>query len=347
MPIFLTYWSPAEYGVWLVVSSLMPYLTAFDVGHQSYLSYEFIKARDNDQLGRLLSSSLVAGGLMGAFALLATLIMVRTGAVEALLGQVNPELAGQAERLLVVQGVVWLVSGTCGGLLGRAIVRLGHYPRTAWWGVASTIVTSIAPLIGVALGGNILVAGLWLAGGTLAINTPLLADFIRVWRRDGARFPPPDLGLAARNAFLSLGVTGRDILNQVRQQGIRLVLAPAVGVAQMTAFSTTRTGANVALQGLSSIMGPFEPELLRFLRDRDQVRVEVALSVTWALVVYLIAPSLVAAQIIMPWVFEAWTRGRIAFDPLLFAILSASVAVFAYAQTAATIVAETIWSEAS
>lgn len=338
VPIFLSYWSPAEYGVWLVIISLTPYLTAIDLGHQNYLTYEFIKAKDNDQLARLFSSSLVAGAVMGVLAILATLVLIWTGAITGLLGHASPGLAVQAETVLVVQGVVWLIAGSCGGLLGRAIVRLGHYPRTAWWGVASTVVTGVAPLIGVALGGHILTAGLWLVGATLAINVPLLADFVRVWRRDGARFSRPDLGLAARNAFMSLGVTGRDVLNQVRQQGIRLILAPVVGVTQMTTFSTTRTGANVALQGLSSIMGPFEPELLTFLRNRDQLRVEVALSVTWALVVYLIAPGLVAAQIVMPWVFEAWTRGRITFDPFLFAILSASVAVFAYAQTAATIV---------
>ena len=338
VPIFLTYWTPAEYGVWLVITSLTPYLTSIDLGHQNYLAYEFIKAKDNEKLAKLFTSSLVAGVFMGVLSVFVTACLVWTGAISGLLGHISPTLAKQAGIVLIAQSVVWVITGSCGGLLIRAIVRLGHYPRTAWWGVFSTVVTGAAPLIGVALHGDLLSAGLWLVGATLLVNIPLLTDFMRVWLRDGASFPAPDLKLAVRNAFMSLGVTGRDFLNQLRQQGIRLILAPVVGIAQMTAFSTTRTGANVALQGLNSIMGPFEPELLGFLRNRDQLRVETALSVTWALVVYLIAPGLVAAQIAMPWLFEAWTRGRIVLDPFLFAILSASVAVFAYAQTAATIV---------
>jgi O-antigen/teichoic acid export membrane protein len=337
VPIFLTYWTPAEYGVWLVISSLTPYLTAIDMGHQNYLAYEFIKAKDNEKLARLFTSSLAAGLVMGVLAIFVTACLVWTGAISGLLGRADATLASQAGLVLILQSIAWLITGSCGGLLGRAIVRLGHYPRTAWWGVIVAIVTGVAPLIGVALHGDVLSAGLWLVGATLLINIPLLIDFMRVWLRD-ASFPAPDLKLALRNALMSLGVTGRDFLNQLRQQGIRLILAPVVGVAQMTAFSTTRTGANVALQGLNSIMGPFEPELLGFLRNRDQLRVETALSVTWALVVYLIGPGLVAAQLAMPLLFETWTRGRIALDPLLFAILSASVAVFAYAQTATTVV---------
>ncbi len=338
VPIFLSFWSPAQYGVWLVVAGLAPFLTALDLGHQNYLTYAFIDARSDRELGRLFSSSMAAGLVIGLIGIALTLGLVWSGGLNLMLDGVAPALANQAGTLLILQSVVWLFVGSLGGLLVRAMYRIDQYPRTAWWGVASTIVLGAAPVAAVLMGGDLLAAGVWLAAATVVFHVPMLADFARLWLRGGERTEPPDLGLAARNALVSLGITARDLLTQFRQQGVRLALAPAVGVVPMTAFATTRTGANVAVQGLTSMTGPLEPELLGFIRERDQHRLDVAMAVNWILLAALVGPGLIVAQIVMPQAFDVWTRGQIVFDPVLFALLSASVLAFAYAQTGSTIV---------
>lgn len=338
VPVFLSHWSPAELGVWLVITSLTPYLNAVDLGHQNFMAFEFLRISDDAEVARLFVSSLAAGAVIGLLATLAAIGLALSGALGALIGSHDPTLVQQAGLIIVVQAVVWMLFGSMGGLLGRVVVRFGHYPRTAWWGVAYVVVTGVAPLIAVSLGGDLLTAGLSLSAAIVAVNIPLLLDYRRLWLAQGAARNRPDPAMAFRNAVKSLGLTAQDLLLQVRQQGVRLVLAPLVGVTQMTAFATHRTGANVALQGLTTITGPFEPEFLRFLRSRDQERVDTALSVGWIIVTGAVAPALMAAQFVMPPVFEAWTRGKIEFDHLLFALLSCGVAVFAYAQTATTVV---------
>ena len=101
----------------------------------------------------------------------------------------------------------------------------------------------------------------------------------------------------------------------MRQQGVRLVLAPLAGPVALAAFSTMRTGANVALQGLNTIVNPILPDLMRFLHDRDQPRSEAAFSTIWVVVVALMAPGVVILQLIMEPLFVFWTQGKIALIP--------------------------------
>ncbi len=338
VPIFLSAWSPGQYAVWLIVAGLAPLLSAVDLGHQNYLAQVFMSERDEQALRTAFASSLVAGAVIGLLGVTAAVGLVWSGGVALIARGAGSAIIHQAEVLVVLQSLTWLVVGSLGGLLTRAMARIGAFPRAAWWGAVEAAITGLAPLLAVGLGGDLIAAGVALAVATLAVNIPMLGDFTRVWLAKSGRLARPDLRLATHQVLVSLGITARDLLIQMRQQGVRLVLAPSVGLAQMTVFATTRTGANLAVQGLNAVLWPLEPELLRFVRERDASRVDVALAAIWILLAVLVAPGLVAAQFVVPPLFEAWTRGRIAFDPMLFALLSATVAVFAFAQTATMVV---------
>ncbi|WP_133272256.1 polysaccharide biosynthesis protein [Hymenobacter radiodurans] len=115
-------------------------------------------------------------------------------------------------------------------------------------------------------------------------------------------------------------------------------MAPLVGVGGLAAFSTMRTGSNIALQGLNTITNPLIPDLMRFLQQRDQARCESVFGAVWIIVVALMAPAVVVLQAVIEPLYVVWTRGHIAFNPWLFALLSLSVLVFAVVQPATTIV---------
>jgi O-antigen/teichoic acid export membrane protein len=125
----------------------------------------------------------------------------------------------------------------------------------------------------------------------------------------------------------------------VRHQGVRLALVPMTGVSEMAAFSTMRTGANFALQGLSTITVPVMPELMRYLVARDQPRMESTFAIVWLVLCAVLSPVVLVIQALAPELFPIWTRGKIAFDPALFSMLSTGVLVFALAQPAAAVVA--------
>ena len=100
----------------------------------------------------------------------------------------------------------------------------------------------------------------------------------------------------------------------------------------MTEFSTTRTMSNLSMQGVGTVTNPIMPELMRFLRERDAQRTEAAIGFVWLFAVVLLAPVLVAFQWVMPTVYAEWTRGKITYDPALFALFSATLLLFALAR---------------
>lgn len=141
-----------------------------------------------------------------------------------------------------------------------------------------------------------------------------------------------DWRLGLSNLVRSQVLSGVNAVALLRQQGVRLILGPMSGADSVAAFSTLRTGANLALRGLSTITSPLMPELMRFLNQRDQPRSEAAFATVWIMLVGLMAPAVVVLQAFAGPLFEIWTRGKIPFDPALFAVLSLGVLVYALAQ---------------
>ena len=119
---------------------------------------------------------------------------------------------------------------------------------------------------------------------------------------------------------------------------MRLILTPLSGPVGLVAFSTMRTGANVALQGLNTIVNPLLPDLMRFLHARDQSRTESAFATIWILVIAVMAPGVVILQALIEPLYVLWTQNKVSFDPLLFAFLSFGVLVYAVVQPAMAVV---------
>jgi O-antigen/teichoic acid export membrane protein len=106
----------------------------------------------------------------------------------------------------------------------------------------------------------------------------------------------------------------------------------------MTAFSTTRTISNVSLQGIGTVTNPVMPELMRYLREHDESRMNSVIGFLLFLTVILLAPILIFIQLIIPDIFLLWTRGKIEFDAPLFGIFSISLLFYAVARPAFAIV---------
>jgi O-antigen/teichoic acid export membrane protein len=74
------------------------------------------------------------------------------------------------------------------------------------------------------------------------------------------------------------------------------------------------------------------PEIMKFLRERDSERTNAAVGFVWFFAVILLSPLMIAFQWIMPFVFHAWTRGKIAFNPVLFGLFSIALLLFSLAR---------------
>lgn len=339
VPIYLSHWDVITYGTWLAVQAIFGLTAMLDFGHQEFLGYEFLRiGRDNPkELSRYIWSGVGAGLVISLVQLGLLLLFLGADFLPTMLGKSNatpPGLLHAASLVLLFQSVAWLLSTSVPGLLFRALTPFGYFPRMAWWNLAASILSALAPVIAVLLGAKLLVTGLVSSFASVLLSIPIYIDIFRLLRREKVPFSRPSVRLGWQNTLRSLAVSGKWLLENARQQGARLILAPLVGAVGLAAFSTMRTGANVSLQGLNTIVNPLMPELMRFLQQRDQQRVESAFSTVWFVLVAVLAPAMVVVQAFVEPLFLLWTRGRVSFNPMLFATLSLSVLVYALAQPA-------------
>lgn len=343
VPLYLNYWDVETYGVWLAIQALVVIMTMMDLGHQTFLGYEFLRLGRNNprEVSRYLWSGVSFGMCIGMFQIGFILIFIYTGVLPYLLGKSDlhdGSLIHAAGIALLLQGIAWLITSSMGGLVVRALEPFGYYPRLAWWGVFIEIIKNVAPALAVVFGANLLATGITTASATIFFNIPVYTDLFYLMRKEKIRFRLPSLNLGYSNFIRSTAVAGKLLLENARQQGVRLVLAPLSGAASLAAFSTMRTGSNVALQGLNTITNPLMPDLMRFLNERDQIRSEAAFGTIWIVVVACMVPAVVMLQAFIDPLFSLWTQGQIQFDPLLFAILSLTVLIYAVSQPAMAVV---------
>jgi O-antigen/teichoic acid export membrane protein len=343
VPIYLSYWDAETYGVWLAVQGIMSTLSMLDLGHQNFLAYEFLRLGVNDRvaLGKYLWSGLVIGLIISLIQIALIIIFILSGTLAFLLGESGIEdssLLNSAGVALFLQGFSWMVFATSPGLIGRALAAFGYFPRTAWWGVVAATMTATAPIIAVMMGADLMITSLVLVIGAGVYSIPIYLDFFKLLKKENIGFVKPSLSTGYTNFRKSLPLLGKSLFENVRQTGVRLILTPLSGPVGLVAFSTMRTGANVALQGLNTIVNPLVPDLMRFLHARDQSRTESAFATIWILVIAIMAPGIVILQALIEPLFVLWTQNKISFDPLLFAFLSFGVLVYAVVQPAMAVV---------
>ncbi len=343
VPVYLMYWDVKTYGIWLAIQAIVSLFSMLDFGHQQFIGYEFLRIGKNDR--KAISKYLWSGALMGVcislFQISLVIVLVLSGALLFIFGEqhsADTTTLDAAGIVLILQMVAWLIATSVAGLITRLFSAIGYFPRMAWWGTANTTLIMIVPLIAVILGGNLLVAGIVTAAASIAYCIPLYIDLQRLLRREMIAFSRPSLRLGYTNFILSLALTGKFIFDNVRQQGARLVLAPLSGATGLAAFSTMRTGANVALQGLNTITNPLMPDMISFLHERDQAKTDSAFGVIWIVVIAMLCPGVIILQAFVEPFFVLWTDGQITFDPSLFALLSMGVLVYAIVQPAMSVV---------
>jgi O-antigen/teichoic acid export membrane protein len=339
-PVYLHYWSAETYGSWLLIMAAIGFLQIPGTSFQNYIGFELMResTRDRSRFSTVLVSSIRFGALYGIFELTVAGFLSVT-VVPGILGpDASDLLRSQASQtfffMALGSGLVW----NWGGMWVRGANATGYYARGAGWGVADGLVRVLTPLIALSLGFGMPGAALGLAVSLMILHqftVRNLRKFVRLEMIPDARV---DLRLARMAFRHSQMLSLKSGLEMLRQQGIRLILAPLMGTTLLAAFASMRTFANAALQGLNSITNPLMPELMRFLSKRDQVRSEAAMGTVWMIVIAMMVPMFVILQVIAADFFHWWTRGKIAFDAPFFAIISTCVLVFASAQPAGAIV---------
>ena len=339
VPIYLHYWSIETYGAWILVQSIVSFLTIFDIAHHNYLGNEFLKIgkQKREEIAAVFST----GMLVAVIVSIVTFLIICTFTISGLLSQwvgINNANIQHFEASLLLTCATWVLTITFTGLLGRVLNPFGYFPLSAWSGVLFAIVTTAASVAAVSLGAGLVVTTVVTCIVTFVCHSTLAVILLRIARQEKLISREIDMARGFSRFYASIALGAQSGLEILRQQGVRFILLPLSGMAQMIAFSTMRTGANLALQGVGTITAPLMPELMAFLVNRDQPRTESAFSVIWLMLCIVLVPAVLVVQYAAPVLFPLWTQGKIAFDPILFALLSLGVLVFALAQPAIAVV---------
>ncbi len=341
VPIILSHWSVEQFGCWLIIQTIVGISSIVSAGHQIFIGYEFLRVGDKrpQEMRTLFYSSLPWVFLISLFELLILCGLVYWGFIDTVFDArtMDKGLLHQALLSLILYSVSYLVASTAGGLAGRLVYPYGDYPRMTWWTTLLAIVMALTQAVAVVLGADLLQTVVWVIVSGLVVNIPIHLDLWRLLRSYGLYPVAPNWRLGLRNFRHSLAISLGTVLDNLRQQGVRIFLGALVGVAEMTAFSTMRTMSNLSLQGIGTITNPIMPEIMRFLRERDSQRTNATVGFVWFFAVILLSPTLIAFQWIMPFVFHAWTRGKIAFNPALFGLFSLTLLVFSVARPSAAV----------
>jgi len=321
-----------------LLQTIIAFFTIADVANQNFLGYEFLKLghSNKERLADIFCTSLPVAFIVSAITCAAFIALILNNLLADLL-DINK---GQIETFnfaFIILSSTWVVTGSVGGIIGRVLYPFSYYHLLAWAGTFFALLSAIVPVSAVALGADITMTAIATSATNVVYNIGLMAILIPIIRKQGlltGRIQLLDGFIRfAKSTTLAL----QACLDIVRQHGTRVVLLPMVGMAQMTEFSTMRTGANFALQGLNTITSPVMPELMRFLAARDQPRTESTFAIVWLVLCGVLCPAIIIVQWLAPTLFPLWTHGKIAFDPWLFGMLSLGVSVLALAQPAAAV----------
>jgi O-antigen/teichoic acid export membrane protein len=342
VPLFLTYWSARTYGAWLALQAAYALITLIDAAHQAFLENEFLTCGTHDRarLRLALYSALPISLLLGATQIALLLCLYKVGAFGFITGLgdlASRDTQVQAFWALLSWLMAYLFTLSPSGLLGRALSALGYFSRFAWWGLLFVISSTIVPALVLLRGGDLLEVGIAQAVVTLVYHVPWFWDAANILRRENLLPTTPSKRIALANLKGAAYLLFKSLLELSRQQGFRIVLTPLVGLQALAEFSTQRTVANVALQGLNGVYGPLMPELMRYVRRRDQSKLEGAFAVLWGLLMAILCPLVLVLQVVMPVIYPIWTRGRFVFDGVLLCMISASIVAYMLALPAMAI----------
>lgn len=342
VPIFLSFWSVEQYGCWLVIQSVTAFVNIFSLAHHNYVGNEFLRVPERDpvRIGTLLSAALPYSIALGLIELALLAVLALLGHTAMLFDpeqHLSADLLREAVWALALLSTSTFLTVCTSGLYSRVAGTFGHFPRTAWWGVVVAITTAAASALLVWFGAGLLAT----AAGVATLNLLMFAlyqrDLWRLSRHHRVALTHPDWRLGLGNLLASLQLGLSYLLGLVRQQGTRILVSSTLGVAQAVAFTTMRTASNLSLQGIATVVDPVFPEFMGFLRDRNRSAIVGTFAFVWLVVVFLMGPVLVLLQLIAPDLFAAWTQGKVPFDPVVFALFSMTMMVFALARPADSI----------
>lgn len=322
LPLFLSTWDAATYGMWLLLSALPAYLAMADVGMVTAAGNRMTMAQgagDTALANRVFQSAQVF--MLIVCAALAAL------ALPAIWWAPWPTNATLDQRMALMALTASVLVAFAGGLSEQLFKATHRYALGTLLGNLTRLAEWTGWMLGLLLVGSF--SAVAFTGLAFRTAGTLLTMVL-------ARTGEPGLQWGLRHAS---ALTVREMVrpaaafmafplaNALSFQGVTLLVGALLGPVAVAIFSTCRTLARTAVQITAMLSHSLWPEFSRLFGQgalaelRQLTGRGAALS---AAQVMLLCAALYAAA---PWMLGTWTHGKIAFDPSVMGLLTAYAAI--------------------
>ncbi|GJL49246.1 lipopolysaccharide biosynthesis protein [Candidatus Nitrospira salsa] len=328
VPLFLTAWGANIYGEWLVLSSLVAYLSLTELGGQVYIVNRLTQAyasQDFELFRKSLHSGLALFLYLPAAALLLLIIVLGLYPIEHTIGitETSHAMTVMIASLLGAQFLIALPQGLLLGIY-RAI---GLLPRGVMFGNLIILTHMVFTSGGLLFGANMLgIAALQILPYGIVVGM-VIVD-LKKQLPDIATLSLQHSSYSVMRTFLrpSLHFFSIQVSQLLSIQGTILVAGALLGSVQVVVFSALRTIANAIKQLLGLLSHTAWPEFTRLDMEGDYEKLHelfrfLLRSSLFGAFVFFIIFHFLGEEIFQLWLGETLTYNQNAMDLILLYVM--------------------------
>ena len=318
VPLYLHVWSPALYGEWLALYSVVAYLSSLDLGVQTYAVNRLTQAYARRDLAEYRRVQHTAFAFYFCLALLGSVALATFAFWAPIDSWFHVSLTDRHSVFLIVLLLggqfLWTMPAS---LAWSVYATTGNLAKTQWVMNASRILSLGLTISALLFWPKLAVVATAQAGGFLITLAFVLWDVRKRLPQLAPGFSHARISLLRPILKQSIFFAMMDLAVGATLQGSNLIVASVAGTVALAAFVTTRTLANSVRQLVGLFVHSSSTNLTVLEARQDKRRLRLA----FRLMVFATVAGCIAVSASLwfegPSVFLVWTRGRLPVDTWL------------------------------
>jgi len=337
LPIYLSFWTLDQYGAWILILVIISILNIPISSYQEYLGNEFLKLgkRNKIEISKILYGSTIIIFIYSVLLIFLIFFLLNFTNLLYFI-KINQSLIDEASIAMIIIYLSYIIGFIC-GLFTRALYPFYYYAKLNWIGLIIQIVLPVCQIFFVTLGFELV---------ELSIVTFFTLNFLQIIyfiyilkliKKEKLTYIKfyflNNLNHLKNSIYLIIGSLAKIFKNE----GVRLILAPFLGTTQMISYVTMNTANNFMRQIFSSFTNSLLIEFIDYINNNNKDKFLYTHTILYFIFCLIITPFAFFFQMIIPIIFEIWTRDKILFDPILFASLTSSFLIMIFYNPASII----------
>lgn len=321
IPILLTYWDLKFYGAWIALFSIFNIIQVLEYGHATYIGNKFnaLINSNPEEAKNVLGSALRANLLTGVFELAIVYCLFKSGLLQIILKtDINDTTI---TMVLAILFVYRMVIGSFKGIVVKTLNPFGLIYKSFQFATVERLLDFLI-LAGVAVWGLSLIklAIVWVCVKTVFSICVLLSlkktlpDLYPWWQYGTFK-------TGFLNFKKSIPFVVSNFLERLRNDGIVLIISILMGVSFLPLFVATRTIVNIGLKIGEIISIPLNPELINLYIQKKFQKIQDVFKVYWLSTASVLIIGYLISLTFIEQLFGYWTKGKLAFNLVLYSSL--------------------------